>query len=75
MSTSAKPTCYYVFEQDSSWLVEFDSQAIAREFPSRDNALRAAREAAESRWLMTGNPSCVRVGPPGKQSVVDETYG
>jgi len=75
MHISAEPTCYYVFEQDSSWLVEFDSQAIAREFPSRDKALLAAREAAESRWLMTGNPSCVRVGHPKRQSVVDETYG
>jgi len=66
--------CYYVFHENVRWIVEFDHQQVSREFPSFEAALDAAREAAEARWLLTRQLSCVRIGPPDGPSEPDTRY-
>lgn len=67
--------CYQVYEKDGSWTVSFDGDPAIRDFPSRERALSAAREAAEARWLMTGIPSCTRIGRPHEPGDDDLSYG
>lgn len=64
--------CYFVFQEDVSWVVEFDHQDdLKHEFPTFEAARDAARSAAEARWLMTGKASCVRIGAPSGTSLPD----
>jgi len=67
--------CYYIFEDASTWIVEFDSEDLSRPFATFEAARDAARQAAEARWLFTGKVSCVRVGNPAGTSEIDIRYG
>ncbi|MEO7917118.1 MAG: hypothetical protein ABIR16_05695 [Dokdonella sp.] len=67
--------CYHVFEVDGLWTVSFDGGPPIRDFPNRERALAAAREAAEARWLMTGLPSCTRIGREDDLGEDDSSFG
>ena len=67
--------CYHMFEDEGLWTVTFDGGPPIRDFPTREHALAAAREAAEARWLMTGLPSCTRIGREGEAVEDDRSFG
>lgn len=74
MSTETLQICFFFFERDGQWFVEFDHEPFRLQFPTLEAAREAARNGAEARWLLTGMPSCVRLGSPNGESSVDAHY-
>ena len=69
------PICYYVYQADGGWTVAFDHGSGYLIHPEKAHALAAARDAAEALWLITKQTSCVRIGSPQGESLLDRTYG
>lgn len=75
MHMSNQEICYFVFQEDVSWVVEFDHHDDLKHlYPTFEEAREAARRAAKARWLMTGNASCVRIGAPSGVSEPDLNF-
>ncbi len=72
---SSELICYFVHEDGGGWTVAFDHQTALLIHVDRQRALSAAREAAEARWLITGQASCVRIGSANGESDLDQTFG
>ena len=69
------PMCYYVYQADGGWTVAFDHECSYFIHTDKAHALAAARDAAEAVWLITKQTSCVRIGSPEGESLLDRTYG
>lgn len=70
-----KVICYFVYRIDGGWTVSFDHHSGLLTHANKESALRAARDAAEARWLVCHRASCVRIGSPDGESVLDCTFG
>lgn len=67
--------CYHVYPKDGGWTVSFDGQSQLAIHLEHNEAIVVARDAAEARWLITGRPSCVKLGAPDGDAVLDCSYG
>ena len=53
--------CYYASWTGQHWIVRFDHDGDAQPYGTRDEALAAARSAAQLRVQFLGLPSCVKI--------------
>ena len=66
--------CYYASWTGRHWIVRFDHDGFSQQFETRDEALAAARRAAQLRFEVLGRPSCVKIEEPDGHVVDDVAF-